>query len=68
MAYLRRFPIDALKIDRSFVARLPDQTQDYAIVAAISGLARALVLEVVADGVEHVEQRDAVHQLGVYLM
>ena len=77
LAYLRRFPIDALKIDRSFVAGLPDQAQaqaqaqDHAIVAAISGLARALGLEVVAEGVEHVEhveQHDALHQLGLHRM
>jgi len=68
LAYLRQFPIDALKIDRSFVAGLPADSQDYAIVAAISGLARSLGLEAVAEGVEHEEQRDALQRLGLRRM
>ena len=68
LAYLRQFPIDALKIDRSFVAGLPADAQDYAIVGAISGLARSLGLEAVAEGVEHADQRDALQRLGLRRM
>ena len=52
LANLRRFPIDNLKIDRSFVAKTPDDGEDCAIVEAIVGLARQLSLDVIAEGVE----------------
>jgi EAL domain-containing protein (putative c-di-GMP-specific phosphodiesterase class I) len=52
LAYLRHLPIDSLKIDRTFVANLPDNKSDVAITSAIFALARALDVDVVAEGVE----------------
>jgi EAL domain-containing protein (putative c-di-GMP-specific phosphodiesterase class I) len=56
LAYLKRFPIDMLKIDRSFVAGIENSRQDTAIVAAITGLAHGLGLKVLAEGVENESQ------------
>ncbi|MEY2689760.1 MAG: hypothetical protein RL375_3959, partial [Pseudomonadota bacterium] len=56
LAHLRQLPLDELKIDRSFIAGMTDRRDDREIVEAIVGLARALGLRVVAEGVETVEQ------------
>jgi diguanylate cyclase (GGDEF)-like protein/PAS domain S-box-containing protein len=58
LSYLKRFPIDALKIDKSFVEDLPDGFEDAAIVRSVIQLAEGLNLRVVAEGVETKEQLD----------
>jgi diguanylate cyclase (GGDEF)-like protein/PAS domain S-box-containing protein len=64
LAHLRRFPVDILKIDISFVAGLGRNPEDSAIVRAILALARTLDLAVVAEGVERVEQLHELRGLG----
>jgi len=67
LSYLRRFAVDQLKIDRSFIGRLAGEAADTAMVAAICELGRALGLEVIAEGVEHAAQRSALLALGCRL-
>jgi diguanylate cyclase (GGDEF)-like protein len=56
LSYLKRFPLDALKVDRSFVKDTPAATDDAAITSAIIAMAHSLKLEVVAEGVETTAQ------------
>ena len=63
MAYLKRFPLDELKIDRSFVANAPTDRTDLAIVRAVIVLAHTLGLRVVAEGVETEVQRALLKKL-----
>ncbi|MEA2358633.1 MAG: hypothetical protein QOI62_1893 [Solirubrobacteraceae bacterium] len=67
LSYLKRFPLDALKLDRSFVAGLGTDTQESAIVAAVVEMARALGLAVIAEGVETEEQLASLRGLGCEL-
>ncbi len=64
MSYLRRFPIDKLKIDRSFINNLMTSADDASIVRAIISLAHGLRLKVVAEGVETAEQVACLQKLG----
>ncbi len=64
LAYLNRFPFHALKIDRSFIDALGIEQERTAIVEAIIGMARALSLEVIAEGVENEVQLDELRRLG----
>ena len=68
MSYLKRFPFDRLKIDRSFVMDAARDTGSAAIVAAIIQLAVAYDIEVTAEGVETYEQYQALRAAGVKLM
>ena len=56
LSYLRKFPVDALKIDQSFVAQITATGEDASIVTAVINMARSLKLRVVAEGVETLEQ------------
>ena len=64
LGYLKRFPIDRLKIDRSFIKNLPGDASDVAIVNAIIQLGRALNLRVIAEGVETEPQRQFLLEAG----
>jgi diguanylate cyclase (GGDEF)-like protein len=64
LAYLKRFPIDVLKIDRAFVNGLAQGEHDSAIVQTVVSLARALGLQTTAEGIEQRSQWDLLEQLG----
>lgn len=65
LAYLKRLPIDVIKLDRAFVAGLPHDPYDSAIVQAVAGLARRTGMEVVAEGVETRTQAEALLACGI---
>ncbi len=64
LSYLHRFPIDRIKIDRAFVAGLPESRAALAVVSAVVSFARVLDIEVVAEGVETQAHVDALRDLG----
>jgi diguanylate cyclase (GGDEF)-like protein len=64
LSYLKRWPVDTLKIDRSFVRDLVTDGNDYAIVGAIIAMARHLQIDVIAEGVEGWPQLEALRRLG----
>jgi EAL domain-containing protein (putative c-di-GMP-specific phosphodiesterase class I) len=64
LSYLQRFPVDIVKIDQAFTAGLGQNRVDSEIVAAVVRLAAACGIDVVAEGVETVEQRRALIELG----
>jgi diguanylate cyclase (GGDEF)-like protein/PAS domain S-box-containing protein len=67
LSYLKQFPIDVLKVDRSFVSNVGTDAQDTAIVTSVIQLARALSLDTIAEGVETLEQRSQLDALGCQL-
>ncbi len=64
LAYLRRFPLDKLKVDQSFVRGMAEDGRDAAIVKTVITLGRSLDLRVIAEGVETVEQREQLRAYG----
>ncbi|TMP45092.1 histidine kinase [Pseudoalteromonas citrea] len=68
LSYLTKLPIDILKIDASFIAKIPDEYGNSEIVSAIIAMAKALNLQVVAEGVEKPEQRQFLQKLGCHTL
>jgi EAL domain-containing protein (putative c-di-GMP-specific phosphodiesterase class I) len=67
LSYLKRFPVDAVKVDRSFVDGLANDPEDIAIVGAIISLAHSLGIAVIAEGVETEAQLEALQAMGCEL-
>lgn len=68
LSYLKKINADVLKIDRSFVIDLELNEDDRAICKAIINMAHSLGMEVIAEGVENVAQRDLLHDLGCHMI
>jgi diguanylate cyclase (GGDEF)-like protein len=64
LSYLNQFPIDILKIDRSFVNAIPSDGRALSIMTCITGLAKALGMTIVVEGIEHQEQLNCIRDLG----
>jgi len=66
LSYLKQFPVNVLKIDRSFIRDLVTDEDDRAIATSVIALARSMKLEVIAEGVETIEQQDLLKELGCH--
>jgi len=64
MSYLTAFPFDVLKIDRSFISKVTERSQDAALTQAIIAMAKSIQMEIVAEGVETEEQLDFLRKSG----
>jgi diguanylate cyclase (GGDEF)-like protein len=64
LSYLHRFPVDTLKVDRSFVSRMEDSSENLAIVETVIMLSHKLGMDVVAEGVEKASQMEILRELG----
>ncbi len=64
LAYLKRFPIDSLKVDKAFIQDIPDNPDDVAIAKTIIAMAQALDMDTVAEGVETPAQLELLRELG----
>ena len=64
MSYLKSFPINMLKIDKSFIFGLPDSSEDIAITQAVIAMSHNLNIKVIAEGVEEIEQIDLLRNFG----
>lgn len=68
LGYLKRLPVDVLKIDRAFIRELPNNPQDCSIVSAIIGMGHSLEKRILAEGIETREQLDFVKKQGCDLV
>ncbi|MBU0632639.1 EAL domain-containing protein [bacterium] len=68
LTYLKRLPVDKLKIDKSFIDEIPHDEEDCTISKAIIALARSLNLKIIAEGVEHKEQKEFLLEHGCELI
>jgi EAL domain-containing protein (putative c-di-GMP-specific phosphodiesterase class I) len=64
LGYLKRFPINCIKIDRSFIKDIPNDKDDMAITRGVIALGHSLRLKIVAEGVETRDQQDFLHEHG----
>jgi len=66
LSYLKRLPLNQLKIDQSFVRNIENETHDAAIASMVIALGQSMGLEVIAEGVEKISQRDLLAELGCH--
>jgi sensor c-di-GMP phosphodiesterase-like protein len=65
LTYLQRLPIDTIKIDRSFISTIKENTEEFFVLKYMIDLAHHLKLSVVAEGIETIEQKDMVKKYNV---